>query len=432
MTPFEYLQGIQDKVQSDGNISKPIIPQRIERTVHGKKWSDLTPVERFNNRKGRVDGKPQEQGLILDHTDFDILTLAPQLIKSIIKSGIKTTSKAYSLVDDASKLSEKELLEKYPSIPNKGWFDIMKIKKKDYLEQLLNKNTNELNDITFDDLTTGVKNQLKSFYNKDIYKNRARNVLGDDTENFINTLNQNIDNVKVYKTKKLGTVNEFSDVQGVTETLGNNGNILKQRIRITDNLKDNAEDILYHEMAHGSSGIGSNLPKKVINYNESIKPKLNFDRSWNPQYYDYLNTPDEIRARAINTAKYLEKNNIQFDNLNINASNYKSFPTDVFEYVTKYDKNSAKKYLESFLTIAPVISGIDKTINNNTASYKNGGIHIKKANRGKFTASAKRAGQSVQQHAHSVLRNPKATKLQKKRAQFAVNMKAIANKRKRK
>lgn len=64
-------------------------------------------------------------------------------------------------------------------------------------------------------------------------------------------------------------------------------------------------------------------------------------------------------------------------------------------------------------------------------SYKNGGIHIKKKNRGKFTASAKKAGQTVQQHAHSVLNNPKATKLQKKRAQFAVNMKKLANKRKR-
>ena len=48
-------------------------------------------------------------------------------------------------------------------------------------------------------------------------------------------------------------------------------------------------------------------------------------------------------------------------------------------------------------------------------------IHIKKKNRGKFKASAKRAGQSVQEHARSVLNNPKATPLQKKRANFARN-----------
>lgn len=53
---------------------------------------------------------------------------------------------------------------------------------------------------------------------------------------------------------------------------------------------------------------------------------------------------------------------------------------------------------------------------------KNGsGIHIKKENRGKFTASAKKAGQSVQEHARSVLNNPKAPPLQKKRANFARN-----------
>lgn len=49
------------------------------------------------------------------------------------------------------------------------------------------------------------------------------------------------------------------------------------------------------------------------------------------------------------------------------------------------------------------------------------GIHIKKENRGKFTASAKRAGQGVQEHARSVLNNPNATPLQKKRANFARN-----------
>lgn len=50
-------------------------------------------------------------------------------------------------------------------------------------------------------------------------------------------------------------------------------------------------------------------------------------------------------------------------------------------------------------------------------------IKIKKSNEGKFTEAAKRAGESVQEHARNVLNNPKATKLQKKRAQFAVNAK---------
>ena len=47
------------------------------------------------------------------------------------------------------------------------------------------------------------------------------------------------------------------------------------------------------------------------------------------------------------------------------------------------------------------------------------GIHIKKKNRGKFTASAKEHGMGVQEYATKVLNDP----LQKKRAQFAKNAK---------
>ena len=52
---------------------------------------------------------------------------------------------------------------------------------------------------------------------------------------------------------------------------------------------------------------------------------------------------------------------------------------------------------------------------------KGGGIYIKKKNRGKFTKSAKAAGESVQEHAAKVLKDPNATPLQKKRANFARN-----------
>lgn len=59
-----------------------------------------------------------------------------------------------------------------------------------------------------------------------------------------------------------------------------------------------------------------------------------------------------------------------------------------------------------------------------TYKWKSGGsLHIKKENRGKFTASAKRAGKSVQEHAKDVVNNPNSTELQRKRAQFALNAK---------
>lgn len=75
------------------------------------------------------------------------------------------------------------------------------------------------------------------------------------------------------------------------------------------------------------------------------------------------------------------------------------------------------------LRIIPIF-GLD-----NIQTFKKGGrIHIKKKNRGKFTKSAKAAGESVQEHATKVLSDPNATPLQKKRANFARNSKRWSKK----
>ena len=63
-------------------------------------------------------------------------------------------------------------------------------------------------------------------------------------------------------------------------------------------------------------------------------------------------------------------------------------------------------------------------------SLKKGGIHIKPENKGKFTKSAKAAGEGVQEHAHKVMNDPHATTLQKRRAQFAINAKKFNHKKK--
>ena len=57
-------------------------------------------------------------------------------------------------------------------------------------------------------------------------------------------------------------------------------------------------------------------------------------------------------------------------------------------------------------------------------------IHIKKENRGKFTKSAKAAGEGVQEHAHHVMNDPNATTLQKRRANFAIQAARWSKKRK--
>lgn len=53
--------------------------------------------------------------------------------------------------------------------------------------------------------------------------------------------------------------------------------------------------------------------------------------------------------------------------------------------------------------------------------FKKGGIMIKKENRGKFTAAAKRAGMGVQEYARKVVNNPNASTKLKRRAVFALN-----------
>ena len=59
-------------------------------------------------------------------------------------------------------------------------------------------------------------------------------------------------------------------------------------------------------------------------------------------------------------------------------------------------------------------------------SYKYGGIHIKKKNRGKFNALKKRTGKTTEELTHS--KNP----LTRKRAIFAQNFSRIAKRKKKK
>lgn len=93
---------------------------------------------------------------------------------------------------------------------------------------------------------------------------------------------------------------------------------------------------------------------------------------------------------------------------------------------TSKQLNNAKTFAWGSMTTNPgwKATGIvvNKMNDNQIGSYKNGSeIYIKEKNRGKFTKSAKAAGESVQEHAAKVLSDPNATPLQKKRANFARN-----------
>lgn len=90
----------------------------------------------------------------------------------------------------------------------------------------------------------------------------------------------------------------------------------------------------------------------------------------------------------------------------------------------KYNNEVLNKIVASCGTNYHNDLGLENITNGYLEMMKKGSkIHIKPENRGKFTKSARAAGKSVQKHAHSVVNNPKATTLQKRRAQFAINAK---------
>ena len=72
--------------------TKPKLVPRIERTVNDKKWSNLTPKERFMNRKGFQNGRPTEKGLEIVSPEFDILTGIRGLV-NLPKGFLKGTGK---------------------------------------------------------------------------------------------------------------------------------------------------------------------------------------------------------------------------------------------------------------------------------------------------------------------------------------------------
>ena len=90
----------------------------------------------------------------------------------------------------------------------------------------------------------------------------------------------------------------------------------------------------------------------------------------------------------------------------------------------KYNDEILNKIAQAYSKPADEKGNLDNIMLGYLEMMKNGSkIHIKPENRGKFSKSAKAAGQSVQEHAKSVVNNPKATALQKRRAQFAINAK---------
>lgn len=91
------------------------------------------------------------------------------------------------------------------------------------------------------------------------------------------------------------------------------------------------------------------------------------------------------------------------------------------EVVVTANKHPYKSYFDGSLT--NTLNTIGSMFGLTYDKGKDSGIHIKKANRGKFTAAAKRAGMGVQAYARKILSAPKGkySATLRKRANFARN-----------
>lgn len=79
----KYVEGRESTDdRTDHSVKKPIIPEYIERTVDGKKWSSLTSKEQFQNRVGFYHGVPSEKGLEIVSPEFEILVAGRQILNS--------------------------------------------------------------------------------------------------------------------------------------------------------------------------------------------------------------------------------------------------------------------------------------------------------------------------------------------------------------
>jgi len=97
------------------------------------------------------------------------------------------------------------------------------------------------------------------------------------------------------------------------------------------------------------------------------------------------------------------------------ATNLAQAGFNVMDQIIGLFENDPRAYSEQ-----PIYNA--STMRNMVTPYASGGtIHIKKENRGKFTAAAKKAGMGVQAYAKKVLANPNASATLKKRANFARN-----------
>lgn len=237
--------------------------------------------------------------------------------------------------------------------------------------------------------------------------------------------------IGLVKTRGGESWNYLSDNNGVIDT---SNLTLDQYNNIVHNLKLDFQKFI--------------RPKEGYTYEDYIpndKYKINYTTDYNNAfitYKPYDPVYHDLQPNKVNYDKYQKEKSdgwgtyiVKDDNYNFTLEPSSPTRSDAgYEFLFNVKGNYPKEleqYQGKLYKSQNQSEEVNKTrisLNNILSKYgitlkQGGSIHIKEKNKGKFTKAAKRAGKSVQEHARDVVNNPKATKLQKKRAQFALNAK---------
>lgn len=215
----------------------------------------------------------------------------------------------------------------------------------------------------------------------------------------------------VYNPKHIDSVgNKEKDIYYTFDSDYNNPNTMWGQVVRTFNLPQNfvqrlwdpnretlkeGNGIATHKLSYFTEGNHDLVVPFVQQSTVPVKKYLLFDagRKYTSGLTDFSNNPKLALDRAVEMG----------DTIHVPQGMGETFTTTYKNYYPGFKDGGTLNYLDIF---------------------KSGGsIHIKKKNRGKFTKSAKEAGESVQEHAHKVMNDPNATPLQKKRANFAIQSK---------
>ena len=313
------------------------------------------------------------------------------------KQVIGTVQKAKSIAERAAKLSDKVFDRQYQRVISSGNPKRVQAVRDLHFRAKSKPVTDREGNLSHNYHATKAK-----FNSFDLSKAGSGSGNKQNTEGVVYFTPYKEASIDVFHPKTIGEKNSFN----VIDAYLHNPNPIE--ISLEDFTRTYNDFKAFKQLRDKGTGIIARAPKTPEQYFEEALKKYN-DAVKSGKIFPWTRKP-------ISPEEYMEEQLV--DNITINKPEYIKSAQAI-----TYDNNG---------NIIPISQRDNFLIND--IRYKQGGkmnileflkngskIHIKAKNKGKFTKSAKAAGQSVQEHAKSVLNDPNATPLQKKRANFARN-----------